>query len=126
MNQAWREKEQAARLDAKEISSHGEAEGFETKGHGTHGVMQSHVYSSKTSPFLQGEQAAGQQEWGVVVVGGGHNAAESLRLGAGWWQSRGGQMPSRGAKKVELVEHGIVQSNLKDEKEGRIKMGIWA
>lgn len=35
-------------------------------------------------------------------------------------------MPSRGAKKVELVEHGIVQSNLKDEKEGRIKMGIWA
>lgn len=40
MNQAWREKEQAARLDAKEVSSHGEAEGFETKGHGTHGVMQ--------------------------------------------------------------------------------------
>lgn len=62
MSQAWREKEeQAARLDPKEVSSHREAGGFEMKGHGTHGVMQSHVYSSKTSPCLPGEQAAGEQ-----------------------------------------------------------------
>lgn len=64
MNQAWRETKRAARLDPKEVNSHGEAEGFETKGRGTHGVMQSRVYSSKTSPCLQGEQAAGEPERG--------------------------------------------------------------
>lgn len=59
-------------------------------------------------------------------MGGGHNADKRLRLEAGWWQSRVEQTPSRDVKKVELIEHGLVGSNLKDEKEGRIKTGIWA
>ena len=125
MSQAWREEEkQAARLDPKEVSSHREAEGFEMKGHGTHGVMQSHVYSSKTSPCLPGGAGCRRAGTRAVEVGGGHNAAKSLRLEAGWWQSGVEQTPSRDVKKVELIEHGLVGSNLKDEKKGRIKTSI--
>lgn len=56
--------------------------------------------------------------------GGGRWAQRSQELEAGWWQSRVEQTPSRDVKKVELIEHGIVGSNLKDEKEGRIKTRI--
>lgn len=60
----------------------------------------------------------------MLVVGGGHSAAKSLRLGAGWWQSREGQTPSRGAKKLELIERAIVESISKMRKKVELRQGF--